>query len=73
MLRIHSQSEVPKEGGPIDFPEYELINEINNKIILSDFIGRKVNISRRGREFIGLCPFHEEKTPSFTINDDKNF
>ena len=51
----------------------KLINEINNKIILSDFIGRKVNISRRGREFIGLCPFHEEKTPSFTINDDKNF
>ena len=51
----------------------QLINEINEKILLSDFIGRKVTISRRGREFVGLCPFHKEKTPSFTINDDKNF
>ena len=51
----------------------QLINEINEKILLSDFIGRKVTISRRGREFIGLCPFHKEKTPSFTINDDKKF
>ena len=51
----------------------KLINEINEKILLSDFIGRKVTISKRGREFVGLCPFHNEKTPSFTINDDKNF
>ena len=50
-----------------------LVNEINEKIVLSDYIGRQVSLTRRGREFIGLCPFHKEKTPSFTINDDKNF
>ena len=50
-----------------------LVNEINEKIVLSDYIGRQVSLSRRGREFVGLCPFHKEKTPSFTINDDKNF
>ena len=35
-----------------------LVNEINEKIVLSDYIGRQVSLTRRGREFIGLCPFH---------------
>ena len=35
--------------------------------------GRKVRLTRKGREHSGLCPFHNEKTPSFTVNDDKAF
>jgi DNA primase len=36
-------------------------------------IGRRVRLVRKGREHSGLCPFHNEKTPSFTVNDDKGF
>jgi DNA primase len=36
-------------------------------------VGRSVRLIKRGREFTGLCPFHNEKSPSFTVNDDKGF
>ena len=41
--------------------------------MLSDIIGRKVRLTRAGREHKGCCPFHNEKTPSFYVNDDKQF
>ena len=50
-----------------------LVNIIHDKILLSDYIGRSVNLSKKGNDFIGLCPFHNEKTPSFTVSDDKGF
>ncbi len=40
---------------------------------LSGLIGRSVKLTKAGREFKACCPFHGEKTPSFTINDDKQF
>ncbi len=41
---------------------------------LVDTISRRgVKLIRKGREYVGLCPFHKEKTPSFTINEDKGF
>ncbi len=40
---------------------------------LAAVIGRYVKLSRRGREHVGLCPFHAEKTPSFTIVEGKGF
>ncbi len=49
------------------------LDEIRNRLVLSEAIGRKVRITRAGREFKACCPFHKEKTPSFTINDDKGF
>ena len=50
-----------------------LVNTIHDKISLSDYIGRSVNLLKKGNDFIGLCPFHNEKTPSFTVSDDKGF
>ncbi|MCB1652391.1 MAG: DNA primase [Alphaproteobacteria bacterium] len=49
------------------------LDEIRSRLNLSDVIGARVRVTRAGREFKACCPFHKEKTPSFTINDDKQF
>ena len=49
------------------------IDEIKNRLKVSDVVRLKVNLKKRGKEFIGLSPFKNEKTPSFTVNDDKGF
>lgn len=49
------------------------LDELRSRITLSSVIGRHVKVQRAGREFKACCPFHNEKTPSFTINDDKGF
>ncbi|MGH1398166.1 MAG: DNA primase [Alphaproteobacteria bacterium] len=49
------------------------LDEIRNRLTLSDIIGRRISVKRAGREFKACCPFHNEKSPSFTINDDKQF
>jgi DNA primase len=49
------------------------LDELRARINLSDVVGRRVRLIRRGHEHSGLCPFHNEKTPSFTLNDDKGF
>lgn len=49
------------------------LDELRARIRLSDVVSRRVRLQKRGREFTGLCPFHNEKTPSFTVNDDKGF
>jgi len=49
------------------------LEELRSRLTLSDIIGRKVRLSRAGREFKACCPFHNEKTPSFYVNDDKQF
>jgi DNA primase len=50
------------------------MDELRARLSLSDIVGRKVALKRRsGAEFAGLCPFHNEKTPSFTVNDKKGF
>lgn len=51
-----------------DFPD-ELIDQIQ----ISDIVSKKVALKKKGKEFGGLCPFHNEKTPSFTVNDHKGF
>ncbi len=51
----------------------QFLDEIRTRVTLSDVIGRTVKLVRKGREYSGLCPFHAEKTPSFTVNNEKNF
>ena len=51
----------------------EFLDEIRERITLSEVVGRSVKLQRRGREHHGLCPFHSEKTASFTVSDDKGF
>lgn len=50
----------------------DVINKIKQQIVLSNEIQKYVNLRKRGDLFIACCPFHEEKTPSFTVNDQKN-
>jgi DNA primase len=54
------------------FPK-EYLEEIKQRVKVSDIAGATVQLKRRGREFVGLSPFSKEKTPSFTINDEKGF
>ncbi len=51
----------------------QFIDQLRNRLVLSEVINRRTRLQRKGREFTGLCPFHTEKTPSFTVNDTKGF
>ncbi|WP_265042165.1 DNA primase [Wolbachia endosymbiont (group B) of Melanostoma mellinum] len=47
------------------------IDIIKSKLLLSDIVGKKVRLIKRGDSFVGLCPFHNEKTPSFSVSNVK--
>ena len=51
----------------------QFLDELRERLALSEIVGRRIKLQRRGREYLGLCPFHNEKTPSFTVSDDKGF
>ena len=48
-------------------------DELRLQINASEVISKKTALQKKGKEFLGLCPFHNEKTPSFTVNDQKGF
>lgn len=50
-----------------------LLDEIRARLPVSQVVARKVNLKRQGRELVGLSPFKSEKTPSFTVSDQKGF
>jgi DNA primase len=50
-----------------------IINEIRQRADIVDVIGEYVNLKPAGRNWKGLCPFHHEKTPSFTVNRDDGY
>ncbi len=51
----------------------QFLDELRARLSLAAVVGRRVRLQRRGRELVGLCPFHAEKTPSFTVSEDKGF
>lgn len=50
-----------------------VVDKIRETVKVSDVVSRKVRLTKKGKDFFGLCPFHREKTPSFSVNDDKHF
>jgi DNA primase len=46
----------------------ELLDEIRSRLDMVELVGEFVNLKRAGQHWKGLCPFHSEKTPSFTVN-----
>ncbi len=51
----------------------EYLDEIKTRLKVSTVVSKSVNLKKRGKEFVGLSPFKTEKTPSFTVNDEKGF
>lgn len=49
----------------------KFLNDVNSKVKLSDFVGQYVSLTQKGNSFVGKCPFHNENTPSFNVNNDK--
>ncbi|NSM56962.1 DNA primase [Wolbachia endosymbiont of Atemnus politus] len=49
----------------------DYIDIIKSRLLLSDIVGKKVRLIKRGDSFVGLCPFHNEKTPSFSVSNTK--
>lgn len=51
----------------------DFISEVRTNVNIVDVISQYVSLEKKGKDYIGLCPFHQEKTPSFTVNADKQF
>jgi DNA primase len=49
------------------------LEELRQRLSLASAVSRRVKLQRRGRDFVGLCPFHKEKTPSFNVVEEKGF
>ena len=51
----------------------EYLDEIKTRLKVSNVVSKSVTLKKRGKEYVGLSPFKNEKTPSFTVNDEKEF
>jgi DNA primase len=51
----------------------QFLDQLRERVSLAEIVGRRVKLTRRGRDYVGLCPFHKEKSPSFNVVEDKNF
>ena len=51
----------------------QFLDELRARTSLSALVGKTTKLTKAGREHKGCCPFHNEKTPSFYVNDDKGF
>jgi len=51
----------------------EFYSQLRDIIRISDIVRLRIILTKKGNEYIGICPFHTEKTPSFTVNDSKKF
>ena len=54
-----------------DWANYgRILTKYIRRFAISDIVGKRVVLQKRGKEFIGLSPFQNEKTPSFTVNNE---
>ena len=67
-----AESDARKSGRPMSLSP-AFLDELRARTLLSAVISPSVKLIRAGREWKACCPFHNEKTPSFTINDEKGF
>ena len=51
----------------------DFLDDLRARLSLAELVGRRVALRRRGNNLLGLCPFHKEKTPSFSVNEEKGF
>ena len=51
----------------------QFMDELRRRVSLSSVIGKRVKLISRGNRMVGLCPFHQEKTPSFHVLDDEGY
>ena len=56
----------------MSFPA-EFLEEIRTRLRVSEIVGKRMRLVRKGREFLGVCPFHNDTKPSLSIVDEKNF
>ncbi|MBE0700691.1 MAG: DNA primase [Acholeplasmataceae bacterium] len=52
--------------------DQKLIDQINEKTDIVDLVSQFIELAKRGKNYMGLCPFHQEKTPSFSVSPEKN-
>lgn len=52
---------------------HNFIEDLKNKLNIVDIIGQNVQLKKKGANYWGICPFHSEKTPSFSVNEEKQF
>ncbi len=50
-----------------------LIDKIIDEVDIVEFIGRDIELEKRGSNYVGLCPFHEDSSPSYTVNREKKY
>jgi len=51
----------------------EVVETVRQRTDIVEVISRYVKLKKAGKNYLGLCPFHAEKTPSFTVNPSRNF
>lgn len=51
----------------------DFINEVRSAVNIVDVVSQYVSLTKKGKDYVGLCPFHQEKTPSFTVNEANQF
>src|SRR3954466_2746982 len=73
-MRVAPAAPLPRTQGPspVRYPP-DILDEIRTRLPVSAVVGRKVQLRKAGREWKALSPFNAEKTPSFTVNDQKGF
>ena len=71
MIRL-TLPDSPRPRCPMRFPP-QFLDELRSRLPVSEVVGRRVKLKKTGREFVGLSPFNKERSPSFTVNDQKGF